>query len=72
MKIAEQAVHLADSELKMARDRYEAGAGSNLEVVDAQTSLARVQDAHIAALAGYEAARINYAMSTGTAQSFRL
>jgi len=72
VKTSQQAVTLAESELKMARDRFDAGVGSNVDVVDAQTALARVQDAQIAALAGFEAARISQAMALGAAQDFRL
>ncbi len=72
VKTADQAVALARSELQMARDRFEAGVGSNVDVVNAQTALARVEDAQIAALAGYQSARINYAMALGEAEKFRL
>lgn len=72
VKTAEQAVKLAESELQMARDRFGAGVGSNVDIVDAQTALARVQDAQIAALAAFEASRISQAMALGAARDFRL
>ena len=72
VKTADQAVKLAERELEMARDRFAAGAASNVELVEAQTALARVQDEAVAALAGYQAARINLTMALGDAVSFRL
>ena len=70
-KTADQAVKLAERELKMAEDRFSAGVADNLEVVNAQTSLARVQDTFIAALAAYEATRINLAMALGRMPDFQ-
>ena len=55
----------------MAQNRYATGAGDNVEVVAAQTALARVQDAYVAALADRGAARINFSMAMGTMADFR-
>ena len=71
VKTAEEAVGLAEKELSMARNRYATGAGDNVEVVAAQTSLARIQDAYVAALADRGAARVNLAMALGTMANFR-
>ncbi len=71
VKTAEEAVGLAEKELSMAQNRYATGAGDNVEVVAAQTALARVQDAYVAALADRGAARINFSMAMGTMADFR-
>ena len=68
---AEQAVALAQTELKMARDRFGAGVGDNIQVVTAQTSLARALDDQVNALARYGQARVNLASALGHAQQFK-
>jgi outer membrane protein TolC len=55
----------------MARDRFAAGVGDNIEVAQAQTSLANARDAEVAALTAYNAARINLASAMGRVESFR-
>jgi outer membrane protein TolC len=71
VRAADEAVTLAERELEMSRDRFRAGVADNLEVVNAQTSLANARDAQITALALYNAARLNLAAATGRAESFR-
>jgi outer membrane protein len=69
---AEKVERLAEAELKMARDRFSAGAGDNVEVVAAQEALARGQDSRVAALAGYQVSRVNLAMAVGGMEAFSL
>jgi outer membrane protein TolC len=64
-KVAEEGLTLSDSELTQARRRYEAGFASNLEVTDAQTRLDRARDNRIAALFGYNVARIDLGRAMG-------
>jgi len=71
VRAADQSVLLAQRELEMARDRFRAGVGDNIEVVTAQTSLANARDSQITALTQFNAARLNLAASLGRAQSFR-
>lgn len=68
---AEQAVTLAQRELEMARDRFRAGVGDNVEVVTAQTALSNARGAEVTALAQYNAARLNLAAALGRAEVFR-
>ena len=68
---ADESVRLAQRELEMAQDRFRAGVGDNLEVVNAQTALANARDAQVNALAQYNAARLNLAASVGRAEAFR-
>ena len=71
VKAAEQSVVLALRELEMARDRFRAGVGDNIEVVTAQAALSDARNAQVAALAQYNTARLNLAAALGRAQSFR-
>lgn len=71
VRAAEESVRLANRELEMARDRFSAGVGDNLEVVTAQTSLANAREAQVTALAVYNAARLNLAAAQGQAETFR-
>lgn len=68
---ADQTVTLAERELDMARDRFRAGVGDNVEVVGAQTALSNAREAQVTALAQYNAARLNLASALGRAESFR-
>jgi outer membrane protein TolC len=66
VKVAEAGLALAENELAQAERRYGAGVASGLEVTDAQTRVARARDNRIAALFGYQAARIELGQATGT------
>jgi outer membrane protein TolC len=68
---AEQSVTLAQRELEMARDRFRAGVGDNVEVVTAQTALSNARSAEVTALAQYNASRLNLAAALGRAEAFR-
>lgn len=68
---AQQSVTLAQRELEMARDRFRAGVGDNVEVVAAQSALSNARSAEVSALAQYNAARLNLAAALGRAERFR-
>jgi outer membrane protein TolC len=71
VRAAEESVTLAQRELEMARDRFRAGVGDNLEVITAQTSLANARVAQVTALAQHNAARLNLAAALGRAETFK-
>ena len=71
VRAANESVTLAERELEMARDRFKAGVGDNLEVVTAQTSLANAREDQVTALAQHNAARLNLAAALGRAEAFR-
>ena len=71
VRAADEALRLAERELEMSRDRFRAGVADNLEVINAQTSLANARAAQVQALAVYNAARLNLAASLGRAETFR-
>jgi outer membrane protein len=70
VKVAEEALGLAESELAQARRRYAAGVSNSIEVTDAQTRLTRARDNQIAALFAYNLARVDLAQATGTIRQF--
>jgi outer membrane protein TolC len=65
VSVAEKGMELALKELTFARDRFAAGLTTNLEVTNAQTSVARARDNHIEALFRFNASRINLARAKG-------
>jgi outer membrane protein TolC len=71
VRAADLAVSLAERELEMARDRFRAGVGDNIELVTAQTTLANARLDQVSALAVYNGARLNFAAALGRAQNFR-
>jgi outer membrane protein len=71
VRAADENVTLAQRELEMARDRFKAGVGDNLEVITALTSLANARVAQVTALAQHNAARLNLAAALGRAETFR-
>jgi outer membrane protein TolC len=71
VRAADDAARLAERELEMSRDRFRAGVADNLEVINAQTSLANARASQVQALAVYNAARLNLAAALGRAETFR-
>ena len=69
---AEEVVTLAQKELAMARDRFTAGLGDNIEVLSAQTTLASAREDHVAALTEYHVARANLYSAVGQVEEFHL
>ena len=63
------AVQLATQTLQQSRDRFAAGVTDNIEVVQAQESLADANDAYIASLYRYNLAKISIARAIGVAES---
>jgi outer membrane protein TolC len=68
MRVSNEGLALADSELTQARRRYEAGVTNGLEVTEAQTRVERARDNQIAALFNYNLARIDLGQSLGDVQ----
>jgi outer membrane protein len=70
VRAADLAVSLAERELEMARDRFRAGVGDNIELVTAQAALANARLDRVTALTLYNGARLNLAAALGRAQIF--
>jgi len=69
VSVAKNAVRLATETLQQSRDRFASGVTDNIEVVQAQESLADANDAYIASLYRYNTAKISLARATGVAES---
>jgi outer membrane protein TolC len=63
--VSQKGFDLALKELAFARDRFAAGLTTNIEVTNAQTSVARARDNVIEALFRFNASRINLARAKG-------
>jgi outer membrane protein TolC len=69
LQAAQTNVQLANDELQQARDRFGAGVASNLEVTQAQESVATASDTYIAALYAHNLAKASLARAMGVAES---
>lgn len=65
VETSSMAVTLAEQELEMARNRFAAGAGDNVEVVNAQTALSRARDSRVDALSRHKEANIRLTLALG-------
>jgi outer membrane protein len=65
VSVANLGVQLSKEEVDQARDRFNAGVANNIEVIQAQDSLARANDNQIAALYRFNQARADLARSIG-------
>jgi outer membrane protein TolC len=69
LQVATRSRELANQELTQARDRFTAGVANNLEVVQAQQSVAAAEEQYIDALLGYDVAKAVLARSLGDAEA---
>ncbi len=67
MAVAQSNLDLASQTLAQARDRFSAGVTDNIEVVQAQESVAAANDSLIAALYGHNLAKVALARALGGA-----
>jgi outer membrane protein TolC len=65
VQVANLGVQLSKEEVDQARDRFKAGVANNIEVIQAQDSLARANDNQISALYRFNQARADLARSIG-------
>jgi len=68
LEAAQATVTLAGQELEQARDRYAAGIAGNLEVTQAQESVAAASETYIGALYTHNLAKASLARAVGTAE----
>jgi outer membrane protein TolC len=66
--VAESNIDLANQTLAQAQDRFRAGIADNLEVVQAQESVASANQSYIASLYAYNLAKISLARAIGIAE----
>ncbi len=63
--VSQLGLKLSLKELDLARERFAVGVATNIEVTNAQTSVAQARDNHIQALFTFNAARVNLARAQG-------
>ncbi len=68
VELGRQQVQLANEEVTLSQGRFQAGVTDNIEVTQAQDSLARANDAEIGALYRYNIARAQLARAVGSEQ----
>ena len=68
LQVATRARDLASQQLTQSRDRFAAGVGSNIEVVQAQSAVAIANEQYISALYGYDLAKGALIRGIGTAE----
>ncbi len=68
VETTQSAVTLANEELKQARDRFAAGVTSNIEVVQAQESVATATESYISSLYAHNLAKASLARALGVAE----
>jgi len=69
VSVEKNAVQLATETLQQSRDRFASGVTDNIEVIQAQESLADANDAYITSLYRYNTAKISMARAMGVAES---
>jgi outer membrane protein TolC len=69
VSVEKNAVRLATQTLQQSRDRFSSGVTDNIEVVQAQESLADANDGYIASLYRYNVAKVTLARAIGFAES---
>lgn len=68
VNVAQQGLRLAERELQLARERFEAGVASNIEVVTAQSALARARENVILAVTRHSDAKMALARAAGATE----
>ena len=69
LEAAQTTVTLANQELEQARDRFAAGVASNIEVTQAQETVASASETYLAALYAHNVAKATLARAAGIAES---
>jgi outer membrane protein TolC len=68
VKVAQSSVDLANQTLTQAQDRFKAGVTDNIEVVQAQESVASADESYIDSLYAFNLAKISLARAMGLAE----
>ena len=69
VQAAQTSVQLSNDELRQSRDRFAAGVAGNLEVTQAQESVATASDVYVTALYTHNLAKASLAQALGIAES---
>jgi outer membrane protein TolC len=68
VEVARSAIDLAEQTLTQAQDRFTAGVADNLEVVQAQESVAGAHESYIQSLYAHNLAKVELARAIGDAE----
>jgi len=68
VRVAKSSLDLANQTLEQARDRFTAGVADNLEVVQAQETVAAANENYIASLYAHNVAKVSLARAIGFAE----
>jgi outer membrane protein TolC len=68
VQVAKSSLDLANQTLEQARDRFTAGVADNLEVVQAQETVAAANENYIASLYAHNVAKVLLARAIGFAE----
>ncbi len=68
VKVSKETADLAGQQLQQARDRFAAGVGDNIAIVQAQQAVAAAADSYIASLFAHNAAKAALARAMGNAE----
>jgi len=68
VQVAKSSLDLANQTLEQARDRFTAGVADNLEVVQAQETVAAANENYIASLYAHNVAKVSLARAIGFAE----
>ena len=69
VEVARSSVDLANQTLAQARDRFTAGVADNIEVVQAQQSVAAASESLISSLYAFNVSKVEFGRATGHAES---
>jgi outer membrane protein TolC len=69
VEVAQSTLSLAREQLRQARDRFAAGVADNLEVVQAQETLAAAEESLITSVYAFDAAKLSLAHAVGGAEA---
>lgn len=69
VEVSDAGLELAREQLEQAKDRFQAGVAGNIDVVQAQESVARATESRIQSLYAFNAAKAELARALGTAES---
>jgi len=69
LEAAQTTVTLANQELQQARDRFAAGVVSNIEVTEAQETVAAASESYLSALYAHNVAKASLARAVGIAET---
>ena len=72
VEVAQSTMSLAEEQLRQAQDRFTAGVANNIDIVQAQESVATANESYISSLNSFNLAKLSLARAMGVAESATL